>query len=246
MPKAQRLSSAKAVAVSRERDRSGHLVSEDLCTQSCLHLLEHSLQRQNKRNRKRIAESIPGSVAAVQAMKRRVKNTRRKAMMQRILFQFVLGSNIDGTPVGSSAVPVGTARTAHAAAMSENITSSYVVVITKGKQFQLQRLHDSVSKEHARSIQKSQKMKDPTKAKLLRFASSVVSETINSWLDTVDEDVISFNVEEVITSHCSRSLNVVTPNGNAGHVRITLDTITAADTTESIQAVECVEEVATV
>lgn len=149
-------------------------------------------------------------------MKRRIKRARRKAMMQRILFQFFFGSNTDGSPIASTSEELLEPR-------QETIIFSHTVTIPKGKQFELARLRDSVNKSHHSALQRTQHIKNKQKAEVLLFTSRVITETVNAWLDIVDEDVIRFNVSEAIETHCHRSLNIVTAMGNAGHVRITLD-----------------------
>lgn len=204
-----------------DRDKSGHRIHDALSDCYCSNMLEHEINRQSIRNRSNNA-TIPESVAAVSAMKRRLRRIRRKAMMQRILFQFFFGSNAEGSPIASTPEELLEPR-------QETIVFSHTVTIPKGKQFELARLRESVNKSHHAAMQRVQHIKNKQKAEALLITNRIITETVNAWLDVVDEDVIRFNVNTAIETHCHRSLNIVTAVGNAGHVRIALDPIATAE-----------------
>lgn len=175
-------------------------------------LLDHDVKRQAIRNRERRDME--------RERNERNKNQARKqsTTMHSVSFNFVFGTDRHGNQITSETVGVG--PESGAVPPHENIALAYTVSFPKKEPFRLSLLEDEVHKVHRDNKRRIERMTNPNKAAALRFVSGMVTESVQSWLECIDEDTLRFHVDSVLESRCYQVLDLKLEEDHVGHVRL--------------------------
>lgn len=205
------------LAVDRTRDGHRTFDSVTLTVANAKHsgLLNHDISRQQQRNRERKRNLRERER---KQEKRAIADISRKSRMHSVLFNFVFGSDRHGNQITSESEGVG--PMSGSAAPHENITLAYTVAFPKPEPFRLSMLQDSVHEHHRETRKRVERMTNTNKSAALEFVTGIVTESVQSWLEDVDEDTIRFNVDDVLSQRQPRVLDLRLAGDVVGHVRL--------------------------